>query len=96
MTEILKLDIETAREHFRILCEALYEFDGAAVGGNLHILIDDCNLNDGAIKWLDEECLPKQRPITQAAQWAVERAILDIFMQFNEEDRGYIRHGYYI
>lgn len=88
----MELDRETAREHFCILYDALYRFDRA--GGSLHILVDDNNTDDQSIEWLDKEWMPKCKNTTHDAQWAVERALLDLFMRFDQKDRDYILHGY--
>jgi len=85
-------DRETAREHFCILYDALYKFDGCGAGGNLHILTDDNNTKDSCIEFLDKwlsECKDK----TPKAQWAVERALLDLFKDFDEKDRDFILYG---
>lgn len=45
--------MQTIREY----CRALYKLEGCGCGGNLHILLDDDNINDSCIVFCLKECL---------------------------------------
>lgn len=89
----MKKDIYFYRNVFLNLLDALYKFNGA--GGNLHILVDDLNIDWPSIYFLYErlrsmECIKETDPV----QLAIERSILTIFVSHNESDRHFILHGW--
>lgn len=43
------------------LVRAIYEYN--SVGGPLHIVLDDCNVDTNSIKWCMENTIPKEEDI---------------------------------
>lgn len=43
------------------LVTAIYEYN--SVGGPLHIVLDDCNVDTNSIKWCMENTIPKEEDI---------------------------------
>jgi hypothetical protein len=67
------------------LIEIYYAVDGNGVGGNLHVVLDDGNLDDESIKWCIGECL--------AGSDHLGAEIAKRLMGFDEEARGLIMQG---
>lgn len=90
---VMGLSLDVARDHFCILYNALCKFNGA--GGNLHILVEDGNIEDADIAWL-REYMVSVRDQTSVAQFSLETAILGLFEAFDVRDREFILNGYYL
>lgn len=54
-----------------VLIEKVYEQVGGGVGGNLHIVVDDWNLEDDSIKW----CMKKRHLRGPGLDWPGARPI---------------------
>ena len=89
----MDLSLDVARDHFCILYNALCKFNGA--GGNLHILVEDGNIEDTHLAWLREH-MAAARDQTSIAQFSLETGILGLFEAFDVRDREFILNGYYL
>ena len=85
-----KLQKEIAREHCEILLDALYKF--TPVGGNLHIITDDGNVQDSDINFCRNYIRDNPHDSPKAQQ-AIEYAILDLLSLYDEKDREFILIG---
>lgn len=82
------LDLKEACKYLDILDDALHMMPEGCVGGNLHILLDDCNYDDKSLEFLDKhltEAVTVEE--TNPIQLKVEQMILDLVKSFKEEDR---------
>ena len=53
-----KLNIE---QDIKFLVDAIYNYN--SVGGPMHIVLDDCNIDTQSIKWCMENSIPKEEDI---------------------------------
>lgn len=62
----------------------------SSVGGALHIVLDDENIEDHHIRWCVDECIPKEPEDTQAIYRECARLLLETPLKLREK----IVHGY--
>lgn len=67
------------------LIEEVYSFD--AVGGNLHIAVDDWNLDDESLEWLELDWMPEHQHDTDPEQFDAETRCLAALKSLSVPER---------
>ena len=62
----------------KFLIQAYYESPDNYAGGNLHIVLDDGNIEHANIRWCKKECKKNND--------SIGRVICDILLQYTEEE----------
>lgn len=67
-----------------VYCSALYELEGCAAGGLLHIVLDDYNYEDGHLLWCLKEC--RKHPENEESELGALICIRLLDMTMEERD----------
>lgn len=69
------------------LIKRLHSTGYGIVGGNLHVVLDDWNLEDKSLQWCIDVALPENNAVGTDKQLELEKAILNGLMQCTQDER---------